>query len=108
MLVADGVTQLDGCGYYRLAVHIGQRPQVDLKYVVQAQPYDSQEMLLGIVTNYIAIAESRAAFERYCIFVSAITYGLQPTLLRSPLVERDVLDRAGGVSLGPLRLGNVA
>ena len=103
MLVAYGVSQLDGDVYDGFGILLCQASEVDDHYVIEAYSYGRYSALLRIILYDVAIRELRSAFECHGIFVVSVADSHETTLLRRPLIEFHILHVAIGNALLPLR-----
>ena len=108
VLVAYGMTQLDGDMYDRLRRHRGQRGHVYGHDVVEPYAHDEHRAVPCILEEYVAVVDAAVAFERYCVFVAAVARRGEAALLRRPLVELDILLVRCGGALAPLGRSDVS
>lgn len=108
MLVADGMTQLNGGVDDGLWLHTSQCAEVDDHNIAKAQPQDNHLSRLLVIVEYISIVQLCVAFKCYGILLTSTTTHHETTLLGGPLVEVDVIHIDLVAEPVPPFVGNVA
>lgn len=102
MLIAYGVSQLDGSLYDRLGSLPRQGAEIDHHDLVKAYAYGRYPASLRIVINDVAVGDLPVSLQGHRIAVATVARRYETALLRRPLVKLYILHLAAGYTLFPL------
>ena len=108
VLVADSVTQFDGCMDQFVGRCSGQCREIGHQYVVELDAECDDPPIQRVIGQNVAVGELRAAFECHGIFVARLAAHDETAFLCRPLVEFDVFHTVGFRPFGPLLVVEVA